>query len=95
MDGLDHERDVVTMTRGARARAASAPSGASRAAGAGGRRVAEQAALVAHRGGEALQRALHQPISAKAAAAASSVRSRCAAVCASDGNQASNCDGGG
>ena len=49
--------------------------------------------LGSDRGRERLERA--HSISANAAAAASSVRSTCSGVCASDGNQASNCDGGG
>ena len=40
-------------------------------------------------------RVVGHPISANAAAAASSVRVTCSPVWASDGNQASNCDGGG
>ena len=60
-----------------------------------GRRVrrdrgGEQAALGAQR-----LRERHGAISSNAAAAASSVRVRCSGVWASDGNQASNCDGGG
>ena len=50
----------------------------------------EQAALAAQGVREA-----HAEISSKAAVAASSVRVRWSDVWASDGNQASNCDGGG
>ena len=55
----------------------------------------DQPAVGAERVGQPVERLLGHAISAKAAAATSSVRVTCAGVCASDGNQASNCDGGG
>ena len=58
-------------------------------------RGGQQAAAGLHLRGERVERIGHAAISAKAAAAASSVRLTCSGVCASEGNQASNCDGGG
>ena len=57
-------------------------------------RVRQQPAAGPHGGGEVGERP-HQAISANAAAAASSVRATCSGVWASEGNHASNCDGGG
>ena len=57
-------------------------------------RVREQAAFAAQLGGQALERLHAQKTSAKAAAAASTVRSTCSEVWASEGNHASNWDGG-
>ena len=60
-------------------------------------RLGQQAAAGAdlrRQGGEGIRR--HRAaISSKAAAAASSVRVTCSSPCASEGNQASNCEGGG
>ena len=64
-----------------------------RAGAVGDDRGGEQAALGAQRLGQALERA-HET-SANAAAAASTVRAMCSAVCAVEGNQASNCEAGG
>ena len=73
--------------------AASGPAG--RSPGPGPRRHRRAARpAIAHRGGEARQHVTHAS-SAKAAAAASTVRSTCSGVWASEGNQASNWDGGG
>ena len=62
-------------------------------------RGAEQAALRAELVRQAPQGDVggdgHAVDEANAAAAASTVRSTCSGPCASDGNHASNCDGGG
>ena len=57
--------------------------------------VCEQAALLTQLSRDLPERLGPHAISANAAVAASRVRSTCSAVCASDGNQVSNCDAGG
>ena len=91
-DRLDEQRVVVL------------PPGRPRAGGSGGAQLGREAVGVGERGGEEAavlaQRRRERGerghlISSKAAAAASSVRVTCSGVWASDGNHASNCDGGG
>ena len=90
MNRLDDEGVGGRVRGGARA---GGHAGAELATSAGGERVGQQPALVAQRGADLVQCG-HQS-SANAAAAASTVRSMCSLVWASDGNHASNCDGGG
>jgi len=59
------------------------------------KRGGEQPAHRANLAGERLERVHAPDASAKATCAASSVRVTCSSVCASEGNQASNWDGGG
>ena len=91
-DRLDEQRVLAGRGGGARAgrRALAERRGRAVALGDGGR---DQAAVRAQGGGELRER--RHAISANAAAAASSVRVTCSGVWASDGNHASNCDGGG
>ena len=93
LDDRLHEQRVVLLAAG-RARAGRR-GGAElgREAVGVGERGGEKAAVLAERRRERGQRG--HLISSKAAAAASSVRVTCSGVCASEGNQASNCDGGG
>ncbi len=91
-DGLDDEGDVGLVARRPRARGSRRAEGAVRARF-GAQRLGEQAALGREGGADGRER--RQGSSRKAAAAASTVSSTCSASCASDGNQASNCDGGG
>jgi hypothetical protein len=91
--GLDEQRVLVRSVDGARARGRQGAE-ALVAAGGAGEGLGEQAALGLELGGQPRQRA-QDATSANAAAAASTVRSTCSGRCASEGNQASNCDGGG
>ena len=102
-DRLDDERDVLAAAGGPRPGRGERPERRI-AVGRQPRRGAverggQQAALVADRAGEPAQRVLrrdaHAGSEANAAAAASTVRSTCSGPWASDGNHASNCDGGG
>ena len=91
-DRLDDERDLVLAPRPARPRGDRRAEGAVGGGfGAQGRR--DQVPLGEQGATDRGQRA--QKASLNAAAAASTVRSMCSFVCASDGNQASNWDGGG
>src|SRR3954452_15317508 len=99
-DRLYDERDVVGVT--GRAGAGRGERAEGRVAAVDGRvavaqRAGEQAALFPQRPGQAPQRRLRRNAQsdANAAAASSTVRSTCSGPCASDGNHASNCDGGG
>src|SRR5262249_43208455 len=101
-DRLDDEGDVLAAALGARARGG---EGAERGVAPGRQprrgaveRRGEQPALVADRAREAarrvVRRAGHGDGGANGAAGASTVRSMCWGPWASDGNHASNCDGG-
>ena len=98
-DGLDDQREVGGVTGRARAGGdgvAVAGVGAAarrRRCSASASRPPSSRTSAASRAASARRRSRRR--SANAAAAASSVRSRCSEVCASDGNHASNCDGGG
>src|SRR3954471_7664628 len=105
-DRLDDERDLLLPPHGARAGGgARAERRVALALDAGGalgvrcERRGEQPALRAQRLGQAAQRVRRRHArahsEANAAAAASTVRSTCSGPWASDGNHASNCDGGG
>src|SRR4051812_4256689 len=100
-DRLDHERDVVATSLGPRAgrrEGAELRVVRRRRRPRAVERLRQQAALVAQRRAQAAQghvgRDAHES-DANAAAAASTVRSTCSGPWASDGNHASNCDGGG
>src|SRR3954452_7649892 len=96
---LYDERDVVGVTGRARAGRGERAEGrvAVEPRGRGEQRLSEQAALLPQRLLHAPQRRVGRGAQsdANAAAAASTVRSTCSGPWASDGNHASNCDGGG
>ena len=94
MGGLDDEGDLVAVRRGARTGRGQRAE-RRRAVPFGSQRSRQQPTLGAHRLLEATHHLCPHATSANAAAAASTVRSSCSSLCASDGNQASNCDGGG
>ena len=100
MHGLHDQLELVGPAGRARAgrRQRSEPA-AARPVGLGQERARQQAAVLADHRREALQGGGAHPrrasTSAKAAAAASTVRSTSSGAWARDGNQASNCDGGG
>ncbi len=91
VDRLDEQRVVVLVAGRA---GAGRGDGAVRAVvGRRGEGACQQPARAPHLAGQSVEHA--HAISANAAAAASTVRFTCSGVWASDGNQASNCDGGG
>jgi len=97
-DRLDDERQLVLVAGRARPGGRERPVGGRGAVGLA-QRAGQQPALVAQHRDEPAQDRLalrrHTATSANAAAAASTVRSTCSGVWASEGNHASNCDGGG